>query len=1080
MTVDKLINKKNPFLGLTSFKHQDAQLYYGREEIKLILLNQLSESNFVALFGDSGTGKTSFLNAKVIPFLQDGFIIKGINQWKIAQFSPGINPIRSLAKALAEVDFIRSAPTDKIDPSLIEKFEKILKNNKYGIIEILEGHKLISNSNILLNIDRVDDLFELKLQGNASREVDDFISRIEEVLEQKAYPISIIMSMRSRRSYDLARYFPDRPLFIESVNKNQITLPIFSHIELMSSLDFIESQGHLTFENDLKDHISQYYRTHPIALGEFQHAMKLCINHGFEHNNADVITLKDLEAISGFENALDQQLEEIYTALSDVEKTYCRRIFQLLSSEAANGFEGSMAILEIIKFTDVEESAVIQLINKFCNQWCDAISLEPIKGADQRLDHLNHLLDNSPHVITPYSRVYIAQEIILHKWKRLEKWVNQEHANVEIYQNIFSDVSKGEALYEGEKLRSVLKWYRELNPQKGWASRYGIDFELVKDFIDKSEEQFDTSQRIIEEEDRSRRRKAKRNALIGVVFFLITIGLILVSSYFTGVAVDQKIEADNSKREANREKVAADKAMKIAKEQTEKAEIASYAAKRDSIRSVKKNKEANDAKRQAASALNQAENARKEAQILFERQTALKVKLRESENDIGHKKVEFQYYAILGRINKICGEVLELAETPVADNLKIAANLTALGYKLLNSLDNPTYNDLIQNFPNSSLKMKSELHVSEKSLIQAMGNVFQKLDIKLNKELSKIQFGTVLDLNDSKTKLAIGTDRSDVFEMNLPSENIFYETDFEVSNRYTKLREITSGIRSMKYVSKGDDLFYGTVDGQVFQNTERKFTSENNAEGSINGMFELVDGNVLISNSLGRLTYGQKNLSSGGYAELTPVDVKQGINVIDFSQKSNLIAINGRLSELELWSLSSDGDIDFKEKIRIEGLNSKISSLRFIDNNNWILIGTQLGTFLIYSFEEDKVIFQNKSAHLSAITALALDPLSRFIVSGGRDNKINVWDIDALSVTYAPVVHQMKQVIQDIEFIGNDWFISLSRGQNNVGTDRYSVGRMSLWSVDLDLFAKKLAHSEDIWLIEDFENNGDYQKYIPN
>ena len=649
----------------------------------------------------------------------------------------------------------------------------------------------------------------------------------------------------------------------------------------------------------------------------------------------------------------------------------------------------------------------------------------------------------------------------------------------DIYQGVFMDVSKGEVLYEGEKLRSVLHWYREVNPTKGWAKRYGINYSLVKEFIDKSEEQFNTAQRILDEEDNSRRRKAKRNAFIGIVFFLITIGLILVSMFFTGVAVDQKMEADKSKREANREKVAAGQAMNIAKEQTERAEIASYAAKRDSIRSIEKNKEANFAKSQAVNALKQAEYARKDAQLLKERQNALKIKLTESEKDIENKKIEFQYYATLGQINKICSEVLELAATPISDNLKIGANLIALGYKRLNSLDNPLYNDLIQNFPNSSIKMKAEFHLSEKNLMQAMGNVFQKLDIELNKELSKIQFGTVIDLNKTKSKLAIGTDQSDIYEMNLPSENKFYDTDFLISDRYVRMREITSGIRSMKYIEE-DDLIYGTVDGKVYQNTEQRFADDNGAKGSINGVFNLTDRDVLISNSLGYLTYVQENASSGSYAQLPHVDIKHDINVIDFSHKSGIIATNGRLSEIEFWGCPPGGDINFKEKIRIEGMRSKVTSLKFIDDKNWIIIGTQEGTLFIYSFLEDKVIFENKSAHLSALTVLALDPLSRFIVSGGRDDKIHVWDIDLLSDDYVPIVHQMNQAIQDIAFIGNDWFVSLSRGQSNLGTDRNSVGRMSFWSVDLDLFAKKLAQSEKTWLIEDFEYNDVYQKYIPN
>ena len=239
-------------------------------------------------------------------------------------------------------------------------------------------------------------------------------------------------------------------------------------------------------------------------------------------------------------------------------------------------------------------------------------------------------------------------------------------------------------------------------------------------------------------------------------------------------------------------------------------------------------------------------------------------------------------------------------------------------------------------------------------------------------------------------------------------------------------------------------------------------------------------GDLLISNSLGDLTYLKADLTSESYAQLSYANIKHDVNVIDFSYKSDMAAINGRLSEIEFWSWAPDGEIKFKEKIRIEGMTSKVTSLKFIDSKNWIILGTQKGTFFIYSLQEKKVIFQNKSAHSSALTVLATDPLNRFIVSGGRDNKINIWDMELLTDEFIPVVFQMNQAIQDIAFLDNNWFISLSRGQNNLGTDKNSVGRMSLWSVNLALFAKKFAQFKKTWLIEDFEYNDLYHKYIPN
>ena len=169
--------------------------------------------------------------------------------------------------------------------------------------------------------------------------------------------------MRSKRSYDLASYFADRSTFIETVNKNQVNLPIFSIADLMSSIDFFESKGYMTFDTEVKDHISVYYKTNLISLGEFQHAMRLSASRSIE-NGRDNISMEDLESISGFKNSINDQLENIFATFSEDYQNNCRLVYQILASESELGFELFMSILEISDFTNIEPAIIIKIIEQ--------------------------------------------------------------------------------------------------------------------------------------------------------------------------------------------------------------------------------------------------------------------------------------------------------------------------------------------------------------------------------------------------------------------------------------------------------------------------------------------------------------------------------------------------------------------------------------------------------------------------------------------------------------------------------------------------------------------------------------------
>ena len=69
-TPDTTINTEQPWLGLASFTEETRQYFYGREEEVAELARRVQRKLLTVLFGQSGLGKTSILNAGIVPRLR--------------------------------------------------------------------------------------------------------------------------------------------------------------------------------------------------------------------------------------------------------------------------------------------------------------------------------------------------------------------------------------------------------------------------------------------------------------------------------------------------------------------------------------------------------------------------------------------------------------------------------------------------------------------------------------------------------------------------------------------------------------------------------------------------------------------------------------------------------------------------------------------------------------------------------------------------------------------------------------------------------------------------------------------------
>src|SRR5215213_3725996 len=71
----------NPFKGLRPFEPEDQEKLFGRDRDLFLMKDRILSSRTTLLFAGSGVGKTSFLNAKIIPALQERYHVIWHNRW---------------------------------------------------------------------------------------------------------------------------------------------------------------------------------------------------------------------------------------------------------------------------------------------------------------------------------------------------------------------------------------------------------------------------------------------------------------------------------------------------------------------------------------------------------------------------------------------------------------------------------------------------------------------------------------------------------------------------------------------------------------------------------------------------------------------------------------------------------------------------------------------------------------------------------------------------------------------------------------------------------------------------------------
>jgi len=165
-----------PYPGLASFTESDAEYFFGRELEVEEMWKKLRRPHLLGLVGPSGTGKSSFIRAGLLPVIPTG--------WRALVSTPGSQPFMALARVLAKdlagdeeavQDFLQFDNPEvavslvtrwrqQYDQALIviDQFEELFTQNPFEIQEhfadLLGRLALESDAHVLLSM-RDDFLF---------------------------------------------------------------------------------------------------------------------------------------------------------------------------------------------------------------------------------------------------------------------------------------------------------------------------------------------------------------------------------------------------------------------------------------------------------------------------------------------------------------------------------------------------------------------------------------------------------------------------------------------------------------------------------------------------------------------------------------------------------------------------------------------------------------------------------------------------------------------------------------------------------------------------------------------------------
>ncbi len=440
----------NPYPGLMAFDETSAHFFFGRSTEILTCLDRVSAgSRWLHIDGPSGSGKSSLARAGLVPAFRQGRISNAPNEWRVAIFRPGHEPLVNLAFAIRTALL---APTDDAPPrpstsepavaaeapSTLDVLNDLEANPR--ALSLMARDALAPGEGLLLVIDQLEEAFTLASKGEAAsgqlsvpgdyNPHARFDGLIAEAITSDA-PIYLITTIRS----DFMARFLELPRLAAALNEKAARYYLEPMRKgLRQAVEGPATLAGVRFDPGLVDRILDDARALEGGLPLVAHVLSAL----WARRDKGLLTAAAYAQIGGVAGALAGDADKALSGLSAEDKDRARRMLISLvrigrGSQSTRRPLPRAAVLAAARSSIGDAERVFARLSggRQMDEYdgaAPAPRLLQVTDA-QRFDHALDIDESASKA--PDSRVDIVHEALLRTWPTLVKWIDEDRRALE-------------------------------------------------------------------------------------------------------------------------------------------------------------------------------------------------------------------------------------------------------------------------------------------------------------------------------------------------------------------------------------------------------------------------------------------------------------------------------------------------------------------------------------------------------------------------------------------------------------------------------------------------------------------------